>query len=92
MAKSTIHTDIRKHLDAGRAHEAKMQAQQALKEAPDADLHYLHGLACARLGEYHHAINAFNHAERLNPDSPAVHAKAMLNEIYAFRNMDLINP
>lgn len=86
------YTEIRQHLDSGNVHEAKAVAGALLEEKDDAALHYLYGLACARLGEYHHAVNAFLQAERLDPQSPAVEAKAMLDEIYAFRNTDLINP
>ena len=92
MAASNLHTDIRTLLNAGRTSEAKALAAKRMEETPDADLHYLYGLACARQGEYHHAMNAFHRAESLDPDSPAVHAKDMLDGIYAFRNTDMINP
>ncbi|MBR1838949.1 MAG: tetratricopeptide repeat protein [Bacteroidaceae bacterium] len=44
------------------------------------------------MGEYSQAMTAFMQSERLDPQSPAVHAKEMLEDIYAFRNTDMINP
>ncbi len=92
MVENNAHSDIRSLLDSRQTTQAQQLAADRLRAKPDATLYYLHGLACARLGEYHHAINSFVRAERLDPHSPAVHAKAMLNEIYAFRNTDMINP
>ncbi len=91
-AETELYSHIRTHLRNGRAGVAKQLATEHLAAAPDDTLHYLYGLACARLGEFHEAINAFVRAERLNPQTPAIQARKMLEEIFAFRNTDMINP
>ena len=43
-------------------------------------------------GQWHEAINCYLQAIELDPDSPAVEAKRMLDDILAFYNKDAYNP
>ncbi|MBQ7633959.1 MAG: hypothetical protein IJS89_00060 [Bacteroidaceae bacterium] len=61
---------------------------QPVRHDPD----YTEGLACAQRGDFKGAANAFLRSERGNPDSPASQMRAMLADIYDFRNTDMINP
>ncbi len=45
-----------------------------------------------RRGEFDEAINCYLEAIRLDPDSPAVIAKQMLDEQFAFFYKDYYNP
>lgn len=92
MDTANTYGEIRTLLDAHHAAHAKELAAEALRVSQNATLFYLYGLACARMGEYSQAMTAFMQSERLDPQSPAVHAKEMLEDIYAFRNTDMINP
>lgn len=56
------------------------------------DADYAEGLACARRGDFKGAANAFLRSERGNPNSPAAQMRAMIADIYDFRNTDMINP
>ena len=43
-------------------------------------------------GQWHEAINAYIQAIELDPESPAVEAKRMLDDIMAFYCKDMYNP
>ena len=45
-----------------------------------------------KAGSFHEAINCYIEAARLDPDSPAVEAKKMLDDIMAFYCKDMYNP
>ena len=53
---------------------------------------YERGNAFRKQGNWQEAINCFMEAIELNPDSPAVEAKAMLDDILNFYNKDAYNP
>lgn len=53
---------------------------------------YEQGNAYRKQGNFAEAINCYMEAARLNPDSPAVEAKKMLDEIMAFYCKDMYNP
>lgn len=53
---------------------------------------YKKGNECRRRGEYDKALQYYHEAIALDPDSPAVIAKQMLDEQYAFYYKDLYNP
>lgn len=53
---------------------------------------YERGNAFRKQGNWQEAINCYMEAIELNPDSPAVEAKAMLNDILNFYNKDAYNP
>ena len=54
--------------------------------------YYLRGNAYRKQGNWQEAINCYMEAIELNPDSPAVEAKAMLDDILNFYNKDAYNP
>ena len=54
--------------------------------------YYEQGNAYRRQGLWHEAINCYIQAIALYPDSPAVEAKRMLDDIMAFYHKDAYNP
>ena len=57
-----------------------------------ADDFYRQGNEARKRGLWHEAINNYMKAIDLDPDSPAVEAKKMLDEILAFYHKDAYNP
>lgn len=53
---------------------------------------YRKGCEHRRCGEFGEALSCYLEAIALDPDSPAVVAKQMLDEQYAFYYKDLYNP
>ena len=53
---------------------------------------YEQGNEARKRGEFHEAINCYMQAIALDPDSPAVEAKHMLDDIMAFYCKDMYNP
>jgi tetratricopeptide (TPR) repeat protein len=54
--------------------------------------YYEQGNAYRKAGNFAAAINCYIEAARLDPDSPAVEAKKMLDDIMAFYCKDMYNP
>ena len=54
--------------------------------------YYKHDNECRRRGDFGDAINCYIKAIELDPDSPAVEAKSMLEDILNFYNKDAYNP
>lgn len=71
---------------------AAIEAWQAEGEKMDAQLHYLLGNAWRKKGNWQRAIQEYNEAVSLDPDSPAAEALILANDILAFYNKDLYNP
>jgi len=57
-----------------------------------AEEHYELGNRHRRAGDWQQAINHYLEAIALDPDSPAVEAKQMLDDILNFYNKDCYNP
>ena len=57
-----------------------------------AEEYYLKGNEARKQGLWHEAINNYIQAIELDPDSPAVEAKRMLDDIMAFYCKDMYNP
>ena len=57
-----------------------------------ADALYQEGLAHAHRSEWGAAATCFKRACAIDPDSPAVEAKSMLEDILNFYNKDAYNP
>ena len=57
-----------------------------------AEEYYQQGNEARKRGQWHEAINCYIKAIELDPDSPAVEAKRMLDDIYAFYCKDMYNP
>ena len=53
---------------------------------------YEQGNALRKQGQFGEAINCYIQATELDPDSPAVEAKRMLDDIMAYYNKDNYNP
>lgn len=89
----SVREEIEQLLADGRAIEAQEAARQALARHPDdAMLHYLLGKACLKTEDWRGALNAFLEAERIDPDSPAVQSRQMVQEILDFYCKDYYNP
>ena len=54
--------------------------------------YYEQGNEFRRHGQWHEAINSYIKAAELDPDSPAVEAKHMLDDILAYYCKDIYNP
>jgi tetratricopeptide (TPR) repeat protein len=54
--------------------------------------YYEQGNAVRKLRKWHEAINCYIQAIALDPDSPAVEAKRLLDDIMAFYHKDAYNP
>ena len=65
---------------------------QKEKKIMTAEEWYLKGNEARRQGLWHEAINNYIQAIALDPDSPAVEAKRMLDDIMAFYCKDMYNP
>jgi outer membrane protein assembly factor BamD (BamD/ComL family) len=61
-------------------------------EVAAARQYYEKGNEARRRGQWHEAINNYIRAAELDPDSPAVEAKRMLDDILAYYNKDMYNP
>lgn len=57
-----------------------------------AEEYYLKGNEYRKRSLWHEAINCYIEAIKLDPDSPAVEAKQMLDDIMAFYCKDMYNP
>ena len=57
-----------------------------------AEDHYKLGNEYRRKGDWKHAIDNYLEAIALDPESPAVEAKQMLDDMFAFYCKDMYNP
>ena len=57
-----------------------------------AEEYYKKGNEYRRAGNWQMALNNYLEAIALDPESPAVHAKAMLDDILNFHHKDYYNP
>ena len=57
-----------------------------------AEEYYRKGNEARKEGLWHEAINCYLQAIELDPESPAVEAKKMLDDIMAFYHKDAYNP
>ena len=57
-----------------------------------AELLYIQGNGFRKAGNFSEAINCYIKAIELDPESPAVEAKKMLDDIMAFYCKDMYNP
>ena len=53
---------------------------------------YRKGNEARKAGRFDEAINCYMEAERIDPESPAVEARKMLDDIMAFYCKDMYNP
>ena len=84
---------VRQLLEAGKTAEAERLVLQELEVVPnDATLLYLKGRIGAKRADWQGALNAFNRAVQLDPDSSAREARQAIEEILAFYHKDYYNP
>lgn len=84
---------IRQYIKEERYDEALMLLNKKLEEQPDNDeVYYLRGLLYKQLGKWGESLSDLNKAIALNPNSPAVTLRRLLQDIVNFRNNDLLNP
>lgn len=76
-----------------------MKSEEGLAQRPEegnqlasAQAWYERGNEARKRGQWHEAINNYIQAIALDPDSPAVEAKRMLDDIMAFYCKDMYNP
>ncbi len=63
---------------------------QATKDEQE-QAYYLLGNAYCKLADWQQAMNSYQQAIDLNPDSPACQAREMLTDILSFYNKDMYN-
>ena len=61
-------------------------------QLPTAEMYYQKGNEARKQGLWHEAINCYLQAIELDPESPAVEAKRMLDDILAYYHKDAYNP
>ena len=62
------------------------------QNAMNSEDYYEQGNAYRREGNWQKALECYAEAIELDPESPAVHARDMLNSILAFYSKDALNP
>ena len=67
-------------------------SKRAELERATAEEWYERGNAFRKESKWHEAINCYIQAIELDPDSPAVEAKRMLDDIMAYYCKDMYNP
>lgn len=84
---------VAKLIGEGRLHEAiSLLDQQIIRQPESDDLYFQRGKLLWRMGDRAAAMNDYNIAKNLNPDSPAVHALEQAYDVANFFNPDLFNP
>ena len=58
----------------------------------EAERYYQEGNQYRKQSDWQHALECYNHAISLNPESPAVKAKEMLNNILNYYCKEMFNP
>ena len=72
--------------------QTRTNRKSAAIKAMTAEEYYLKGNDYRKQQQWHEAINCYIEAIKLDPDSPAVEAKRMLDDIMAFYCKDMYNP
>ena len=86
-------TTIKNLINEGQLAQATEQLLMLINEnTAEADqAYYLLGNACRKQGDWQGALNYYQEAIDLNPDSPAKEARAMVMDILNFYNKDMFN-
>lgn len=84
---------IKKQINEGQLSEATEQLQQLVQTNPEYtdQVHYLLGNICRKKGDWQGALNHYQEAIDINPDSPAQNARNMMMDILNFYNKDMFN-
>ncbi|WP_300790108.1 tetratricopeptide repeat protein [uncultured Bacteroides sp.] len=85
--------NIRIMIKDGRIAEAKEALDIIIEQnTEDTDMaYYLKGNACRKLGDWQGALNNYQEAININPESPAKDARTMMMDILNFYNKDMFN-
>ncbi len=85
--------EIKQRMDEGEVDIVIDQLNQLLSQKPEnADyIYYLRGNAFRKQGNWQGALNDYQEAIDLNPDSPAADARKMVMDILEFYNKDMFN-
>ena len=84
---------IKELINQGNVEQAIQQLDEILQtDFPGKDeAYYLMGNAYRKLGDWQKALNNYQSAIELNPDSPALQARKMVMDILNFYNKDMYN-
>ncbi len=85
--------EIKRRIDEGETGPAVDELNRLLDgnaEKPD-DIYYLLGNAFRKQGDWQGALNNYQEAIDINPDSPAAEARNMVIDILNFYNKDMFN-
>ncbi|MGN1263339.1 MAG: tetratricopeptide repeat protein [Prevotella sp.] len=77
---------------AGNAEQQLDVSESLIRKPLTSDDFYKLGNKFRREGKWHEAINNYIAAIERDPDSPAVEAKQMLEDILGYYNKDMYNP
>lgn len=84
---------VRNLIKEGHTQEAILQLNKLISLDPDtaAEAYYLLGNAYRKEGNWQYALNNYQEAICLNPESPAQEAYRMVMDILNFYNKDMFN-
>ncbi|MDR0661393.1 MAG: tetratricopeptide repeat protein [Prevotellaceae bacterium] len=84
---------IQRLIDDASHDEALNILNKQIEDNPqDDEAYYLRGGLYKQLGKWGESLSDLNKAIAINPESPAVTLRTMLQEIIDFRYTDLLNP
>lgn len=85
--------DLKELINQGNVGQAIEQLDQLLQTNPTAKdtLYYLRGNAYRKKGNWQQALNNYQSAIDINPNSPAVQARAMVIDILNYYHKDMYN-
>lgn len=88
----SLHT-IKELINQGNVNEAILALDQFLQTASAGkdEAYYLRGNAYRKKGDWQQALNNYQSAIELNPESPALQARNMAMDILNFYNKDMFN-
>ncbi len=84
---------IKELINQGDIENALQALEEFLQTEPVGkdEAYYLMGNAYRKLGDWQKALNNYQSAIELNPDSPALQARKMMMDILNFYNKDMYN-
>ena len=82
---------IKEVISQGEVDRAICLLDEYLHISPCDEAYYLLGNAYRKMSDWQRALNSYQAAIDLNPDSPATEARQMLLDILAFFNKDMYN-
>ena len=84
---------VQKLIEESRYDEALNMLNERIKKCSDDDeAYYLRGALYKQLGKWGESLSDLNKAIAINPESPAVILRQLLQDIVDFRYTDLLNP